>query len=767
MICTHFNVTKVFRSKYEEPGRSGFLKSMLYLVMVLCIAAGSVTACPCHGAEYVVSSIGATASAPSITTFSPASGRVGAKIVITGSGFTGSTQVTFGGVSALAFKVNSNTRITAVVPVGAVTGVITVTNASGTGTSVKSFGVLPPLVSSFAPASGRVGRTVVINGTGLLGTAEVTFGDVRAASFTVKRNTRITAVVPAGAVTGSIKATTPSGTGTSAKSFRVLVPSITSFTPASGKTGTQVVIRGNNFSGATQVAFGGASALAYKVNNNTRITATVPLGSTTGPITVTTPSGTGTSAGSFSVLDPPAPSVGSFSPLSGRIGATFVIEGTHFTGTSRVTLGGVNVTTFTVENDGRISAVVPAGAVTGLITVTTVSGTSTSADPFTVIQPLPVPGLVLLEMVPPTPKRLLDNIAAYETHSFDGLFLRPAYSSYVFSHEAYQNSSYDGDRAALQALLSSRLTHNVLFFRATGVIGWDWFSDSDWAATESNVRIYAKMACDAQLKALAFDTEFYPYFDSNNNPINQTIWKYSAQPASATKDLIAMRAKVKQRGAQFMQAVQEECPGLPVMGLGLASFANDLGLQSESERVANWPTHKYGLLPAFTEGMATTSPPGGIIDGVEFTYDYIIPSYFDALDTIVKENVLSLMDTDATTYQQKVRIGSAVYVDGIMNLNTYASDAGFHYFGWWLDTDAQRLQILENNIYQGYRVSSTFHWIYSEKPNWVTGEALPTGIDDAILRSREKSMWGEPLGFENEVQALWDMVQSRKRAGHK
>jgi IPT/TIG domain-containing protein len=82
----------------------------------------------------------------------------------------------------------------------------------------------------------------------------------------------------------------------------VPAPSITSFTPAGGPVGTIVTITGTNFSGATEVDFtAGASATTFSVDSDTQITATVPLGSTTGPISVSGPGGSGSSATNFTV----------------------------------------------------------------------------------------------------------------------------------------------------------------------------------------------------------------------------------------------------------------------------------------------------------------------------------------------------------------------------------------------------------------------------------------------------------------------------------
>ncbi len=78
---------------------------------------------------------------PVISSFSPTSGTVGIQVVIKGTGLTQTTKVTFGGVKATAFTVNSATQVTATVPTGAVTGKISITTAGGTATSSGTFTV--------------------------------------------------------------------------------------------------------------------------------------------------------------------------------------------------------------------------------------------------------------------------------------------------------------------------------------------------------------------------------------------------------------------------------------------------------------------------------------------------------------------------------------------------------------------------------------------------------------------------------------------------
>ncbi len=97
----------------------------------------------------------------------------------------------------------------------------------GAGTGVILAMVTPPTLTSFTPASGVVGSSVTLSGTGFSGASKVSFNGV-AAPFTVNSDTKITATVPAGAASGPITITTLGGTATSAASFTVVfTPKVT------------------------------------------------------------------------------------------------------------------------------------------------------------------------------------------------------------------------------------------------------------------------------------------------------------------------------------------------------------------------------------------------------------------------------------------------------------------------------------------------------------------------------------------------------------
>lgn len=342
-----------------------------------------------HGLIMALAALGATPSAeqPAITGVNPANGGVGSSVTLTGTKLNGATAVQFHGTPA-PFDVQSATRITTTVPAGAATGKVTVSTPSGTATSPNDFTVLVvPAITGFAPASGDVGTVVTLTGANLAGATAVRFNGISAAEFTVLSATNLTARVPTSATTGRITVQAPGGTAESATLFSVItLPAISAFLPTSGGPGTTVTIDGANFTGATAVLFHSVAAASYTVVSAQRITAVAPAALSTGPISVTTPVGTAASTTDFVAVA--VPTITALVPVSAPVGATVLIQGTNLGGATRVEFNG-QTAVFVVDSGTQILAAVPAGAATGLVTVTTPGGTTTSPTTFTVIAPPP------------------------------------------------------------------------------------------------------------------------------------------------------------------------------------------------------------------------------------------------------------------------------------------------------------------------------------------------------------------------------------------
>ncbi len=241
-----------------------------------------------------------------------------------------------------------------------------------------------PVISGLAPSSGGVGTSVTITGANFTGATAVTFAGVTTQTFTVLSATSIVASVPSGAGTGQIAVVTPGGTAASTATFTVgataVAPSITSLSPTSGTAGTTVMLTGTNVAGATSVIFSGSTLASWTVLSATQLRVVIPAGVPSGRFTVTTVGGSGTSTGSFTVS---APRIKSFTPTSGRVGTAVTITGANLTGATAVRFNGTTAT-FTVVSATSIKAVVPPGATTGKVTVSTGGGTATSSGTFTV-----------------------------------------------------------------------------------------------------------------------------------------------------------------------------------------------------------------------------------------------------------------------------------------------------------------------------------------------------------------------------------------------
>ncbi len=358
---------------------------------------------------------------PSITSFNPTSGPVGTSIVVTGTNLTGATAARVNGTAG-TITANSATSLTFTVGAGSTTGAVSVTTPGGTATG-STFTVtnaptalaLTPqsvaentganaVVGTFSTTDPDVGNTftytlvtgagsgdnalVNISGNSLRITASPNFEAKPTYAIRVRTtdNTSLfteqaftisvtdvneaptaLALAPqnvdentgANAVVGTLSTTDPdaantftytlvAGTGSgdnglvnisgntlritaspdfetqpsyavrvrttdqnglfTEQAFTISVndlaegPGISSFAPALGPEGTVVTLIGADFSGTTGVSFNGTAAAGFTVVSGTQLTATVPVGATSGLITVTTNTGSDQTATSFEVL---------------------------------------------------------------------------------------------------------------------------------------------------------------------------------------------------------------------------------------------------------------------------------------------------------------------------------------------------------------------------------------------------------------------------------------------------------------------------------
>ncbi|RAK70700.1 hypothetical protein DLM85_07705 [Hymenobacter edaphi] len=125
-----------------------------------------------------------------------------------------------------SFAVNTTTPVvrTLATPVSARVVRLVIQNSTGqyaiiSGAGSYYFNCAGPTITSFTPAGGAPGTSVVITGTNLTGATAVTFNGTAAPGFVVNSGTQITVTAPASGTTGQICVTTPGGTACSAASY--------------------------------------------------------------------------------------------------------------------------------------------------------------------------------------------------------------------------------------------------------------------------------------------------------------------------------------------------------------------------------------------------------------------------------------------------------------------------------------------------------------------------------------------------------------------
>ena len=191
------------------------------------------------------------------------------------------------------------------------------------------------------------------------------------------------------------------GTTVTGANFNVtppLPPKITSFFPIDATVGSVVTIDGSNFFGVSGVSFSGVPAVTFSATTTSTIMAVVPAGASAGQIAVTAPGGVATTLdantapNSFVVLPLAAPTVDSFSLSTGPVGTLVRIQGNNLVGIISVKFNGKDAqfrfssnSSSSFSDQAVLEAVVPVGATTGPLTVTTPAGTGAGPIPFTVL----------------------------------------------------------------------------------------------------------------------------------------------------------------------------------------------------------------------------------------------------------------------------------------------------------------------------------------------------------------------------------------------
>ncbi|MDO8704147.1 MAG: Ig-like domain-containing protein [Sulfuricaulis sp.] len=162
-------------------------------------------------------------------------------------------------------------------------------------------------------------------------------------------------------------------------------PTVTGLWPGTGTPGTIVFVFGSNFvPGQTQVKANTVNADLVQVLAPDLLIFVLPAGDTTGSVTVTTPTGSATSTGIFGV-PPTGLSLTGFWPGTSKVGGfVFVFGSGYVVNQTQVTVNNVSASLRQVLDPNLLIFMVPPGASTGPIGVTTPNGSVSSSGMLTI-----------------------------------------------------------------------------------------------------------------------------------------------------------------------------------------------------------------------------------------------------------------------------------------------------------------------------------------------------------------------------------------------
>ena len=383
-----------------------------------------------------------------------------------------------------------------------------------------------------------------------------------------------------------------------------------------------------------------------------------------------------------------------------------------------------------------------------------------------VIYPVPPKKLIEFGWDIPSPAYLRDNIRAMEKRPFDGVAIRlpdDAGGGCVFDIEKWGKSTVTARERELKILgeIPKGETFTDSFLTVYGASTMDWFSDADWQKVLENVRFCSRAAKAGHCKGICWDAESY----SGRNP-----WQYAVQLDYKKHSFAETCQIVRKRGAQFMQALQEEFPGQTILALRLLSDFQDgspfsqhlFPIRDPKRSAADLEGSWFGLHAAFINGLLDTAKPEiTLIDGNEDAYFYTSAQEFYRLANDLRQEAVALVAPEnRTKYASQYQVGHALsveYTQGLWGealsfpnyLKKQASEL----------TPEQRVQWFEHNAYYAFKTTGQYVWCYSEYMNWWTGKGLPPGIDEALRSAKRKYEAGEPLGFA--VEPLLQEAQRR------
>ena len=319
----------------------------------------------------------------------------------------------------------------------------------------------------------------------------------------------------------------------------------------------------------------------------------------------------------------------------------------------------------------------------------------------------------------PGPAFMREHCQEMDRLGFDGVIFhadavrdgKPVNFAWVcWSKARFAWSDLAGSLADLQACRFVRMTDNFVRFNVCpGDV--DWFDDAGMATVCSNAKLAARLAREGRCKGFMFDVEMY----------NKALFNYAEQNKLHPGSFAEYEAKVRQRGREFMQAVNSEYPDITMM----LTYAYTI-----TGTVASRPKAPYGLLKSFLDGMfEAAAPKTTIVDGYEGAYGFRKHSQFEQARQVVREKMAQVTGVPEA-YARHIQVAFGIWMD--MNFRRY----GWHTNAAEFDANYFTPDEFAYSVFSGLDVTDQYVWIYTEKSLWWTHTRVPYGYRKALREAR-------------------------------
>jgi hypothetical protein len=220
---------------------------------------------------------------PRIARFAPAWGGPGSQIEVYGENFRDGDRLQIGGTWVRVVQTRPG-QITIEVPPGARSGPLVLWRGKDQWSAPNPFDVAyPPEIREWGPHSGDYGTRVSLRGTHFDESCEVFYGGQKLGIARRDGDHTLEVVVPRGVRDDHFVVRSRYGEVKTGKPFQIyLPPVIRGFGPRSGRPGSQLAIRGVNFTDRTRILIGQWPAKIIALKNERAILVEVPGEATAG-----------------------------------------------------------------------------------------------------------------------------------------------------------------------------------------------------------------------------------------------------------------------------------------------------------------------------------------------------------------------------------------------------------------------------------------------------------------------------------------------------